>query len=94
LTTIPKPAVHFRDIAIRAVQTFPHSCSERRYVPDTMAGGGTALFIMWPDGRLVRGPFLSAASIRAISQRSNAAKGFFLSLFKPFIASNQIRLCT
>src|SRR5215467_4178686 len=53
LTTIPKPAVHFRDIAIRAgLQTVPHSRSDRRYVLDTMAGGGIALFDCDNDGKL------------------------------------------
>jgi len=53
LTTIPKPAVHFRDIAIRAgLQTIPHSRSDRRYVLDTMAGGGIALFDCDNDGKL------------------------------------------
>src|SRR5260370_12661606 len=53
LTTIPKSAVHFRDIAIRAgLQTIPHSRSDRRYVLDTMAGGGIALFDCDNDGKL------------------------------------------
>src|SRR6516162_2081112 len=53
LTTIPKPAVHFRDIAIRAgLQTIPHSRSDRRYVLETMGGGGIALFDCDNDGKL------------------------------------------
>ena len=53
LTTTPKPTVHFRDIATQAgVQTVPHSRSSRRYVLDTMAGGGIALFDCDNDGKL------------------------------------------
>jgi len=53
LTTIPKPAVRFQDIATRAgLQTVPHSRSERHYVLDTMAGGGIALFDCDNDGKL------------------------------------------
>src|SRR5258708_8981451 len=41
----PKPPVRFRDIATQAgLTTVPHSRSDRRYVLDTMAGGGIALF--------------------------------------------------
>src|SRR4029077_16106049 len=53
LTTIPKPAVRFQDIAIRAgLQTVPHSRSERHYVLDTMAGGGIPLFDFYNYGKL------------------------------------------
>jgi len=53
LTITPKPAVHFRDIATAAgLQTTPHSRSDRRYVLDTMAGGGIALFDCDNDGKL------------------------------------------
>src|SRR5271169_7204012 len=53
LTITPKPAVHFRDIATEAgLQTTPHSRSDRRYVLDTMAGGGIALFDCDNDGKL------------------------------------------
>jgi hypothetical protein len=51
--TTPKPAVHFRDIATEAgLQTTPHSRSDRRYILDTMAGGGIALFDCDNDGKL------------------------------------------
>jgi enediyne biosynthesis protein E4 len=45
--------LHFRDIATQAgVTTVPHSRSDRRYVLDTMAGGGIALFDCDGDGKL------------------------------------------
>ena len=45
--------LHFRDIAIQAgLTTVPHSRSDRRYVLDTMAGGGIALFDCDNDGKL------------------------------------------
>ncbi len=53
LTTIPIPVIHFRDVAAQAgLQTVPHSLSDRRYVLDTMAGGGIALFDCDNDGKL------------------------------------------
>jgi enediyne biosynthesis protein E4 len=48
-----EPRLHFRDIATPAgVTTVPHSRSDRRYVLDTMAGGGIALFDCDGDGKL------------------------------------------
>jgi len=48
-----QPRLHFRDIAIQAgLTTVPHSRSDRRYVLDTMAGGGIALFDCDNDGKL------------------------------------------
>src|SRR5258708_29970688 len=48
-----KPPVRFRDIATQAgLTTVPHSRSDRRYVLDTMAGGGIALFDCDNDGML------------------------------------------
>ncbi len=48
-----KPAVRFRDIATQAgLTTVPHSSSYRRYVLDTMAGGGIALFDCDNEGKL------------------------------------------
>jgi len=45
--------IHFRDIAAQAgLATIPHSRSDRRYVLDTMAGGGIALFDCDNDGKL------------------------------------------
>jgi len=53
LPAILEPPVHFRDIATQAgLTTFPHSRSDRRYVLDTMAGGGIALFDCDNDGKL------------------------------------------
>lgn len=46
-------ALHFRDVsAIAGLTTLPESRSDRRYVLDTMAGGGVALFDCDNDGRL------------------------------------------
>jgi hypothetical protein len=48
-----EPWLHFRDIATQAgLTTPPHSRSDRRYVLDTMAGGGIALFDCDGDGKL------------------------------------------
>jgi hypothetical protein len=45
--------IHFRDIAAQAgLATIPHSRSDRRYVLDTMAGGGIALLDCDNDGKL------------------------------------------
>ncbi len=45
--------MHFRDIAVEAgLTTMPHSSSERRYVVETMGGGGIALFDCDNDGKL------------------------------------------
>jgi len=45
--------MHFRDIAAQAgLTTIPHSRTDRRYVLDTMAGGGIALFDCDNDGKL------------------------------------------
>jgi len=45
--------LHFRDISTQAgLTTIPHSRSDRRYVLDTMAGGGIALFDCDDDGKL------------------------------------------
>lgn len=45
--------MHFKDIAAQAgLTTAPHSRSDRRYVLDTMAGGGVALFDCDNDGKL------------------------------------------
>ncbi len=53
LPSTQKPPVHFRDIATQAdLTTVPHSRSDRRYVLDTMAGGGIALFDCDNDGKL------------------------------------------
>ena len=47
------PRMHFRDIAAQAgLTTIPHSRTDRRYVLDTMAGGGIALFDCDNDGKL------------------------------------------
>ncbi len=47
------PAMHFRDIAKQAgLNTIPHGSSERRYLVETMGGGGIALFDCDNDGRL------------------------------------------
>src|SRR6266567_1902434 len=49
----PKLPVRFLDIATQAgLTTVPHSRSDRRYVLDTMAGGGIALFDCDNDGKL------------------------------------------
>ncbi len=53
LPPVSKPAVHFRDISAQAgPATVPHSRSDRRYVLDTMAGGGITLFDCDNDGKL------------------------------------------
>ena len=45
--------IHFKDVSSAAgVATIPRSRAERRYVLDTMAGGGVALFDCDNDGRL------------------------------------------
>ncbi len=49
----PYPKIHFREISAQAgLTTIPHSTSERRYVLETMAGGGVALFDCDNDGKL------------------------------------------
>jgi hypothetical protein len=49
----PKSAVRFRDIAAQAgLTTVAHSRSDRRYVLDTMSGGGIALLDCDNDGKL------------------------------------------
>jgi hypothetical protein len=51
-TTKP-PQIRFRDIAPAAgIATIPHSRSDRRYVVETMAGGGVAAFDCDNDGKL------------------------------------------
>ena len=46
-------AMAFRDVAAQAgLHTSPHSSSERRYIVETMGGGGIALFDCDNDGRL------------------------------------------
>jgi hypothetical protein len=45
--------MHFRDVSAQAgLTTFPHSTSERRYLVETMGGGGIALFDCDNDGKL------------------------------------------
>ena len=45
--------MHFRDIAAKAgLTTIPHSSSKRRYLVETMGGGGIALFDCDNDGKL------------------------------------------
>ncbi len=45
--------MHFRDVARSAgLTTMPHSTAKRRYVVETMAGGGIALFDCNDDGKL------------------------------------------
>ncbi|MBZ5671232.1 MAG: CRTAC1 family protein [Acidobacteriia bacterium] len=45
--------MHFRDIAVQAgLTTVPRSSSERRYLVETMGGGGIALFDCDNDGKL------------------------------------------
>ena len=47
------PKIHFNEIGAQAgLTTIPHSSPERRYVLETMAGGGIALFDCDGDGRL------------------------------------------
>lgn len=49
----PASAVSFLDVSARAgLNTIPHSSSERRYIVETMGGGGIALFDCDNDGRL------------------------------------------
>ena len=49
----PVPPLHFRDIAGQAgLTTVPHTSQERRYLVETMGGGGIALFDCDNDGRL------------------------------------------
>jgi enediyne biosynthesis protein E4 len=51
--TTSHPAVHFRDISASAgLTTQPHSTTKRRYVVDTMAGGGVAFLDCNNDGKL------------------------------------------
>jgi hypothetical protein len=45
--------VHFRDVSAEAgITTIPHSSSVRRYIVETMGGGGIALFDCDNDGKL------------------------------------------
>ena len=47
------PTVHFRDISVQAgLTTVPRSSSARRYMVETMGGGGIALFDCDNDGKL------------------------------------------
>jgi enediyne biosynthesis protein E4 len=53
--TVPvaSPRMRFRDVAAEAgLTTIPHSRSDRRYVLETMGGGGIALFDCDNDGKL------------------------------------------
>src|SRR5271157_4784853 len=51
--TSSKAPMHFRDIAAQAgLTTIPRSSSERRYLVETMGGGGIALFDCDNDGKL------------------------------------------
>ena len=53
LVTPSRVPMHFRDISRQAgLLTVPHSSSERRYVVETMGGGGIALFDCDNDGKL------------------------------------------
>jgi hypothetical protein len=53
LATPPKVPMHFRDIAAESgLTTVPHSSSKRRYIVETMGGGGVALFDCDNDGKL------------------------------------------
>src|SRR6201993_4256430 len=46
-------ATHFHDMSAQAgLNTVPHSSSERRYIVETMGGGGVALLDCDNDGRL------------------------------------------
>lgn len=48
-----KSPIHFRDIARQAgLITVPRTSTERRYIVDTMSGGGVALFDRNNDGKL------------------------------------------
>jgi hypothetical protein len=52
-TTLSEAPIHFRDIAAQAgLTTIPRSSSERRYLVETMGGGGIALFDCDNDGKL------------------------------------------
>jgi len=45
--------IHFRDVSTRVgLTTVPHSSSIRRYIVETMGGGGVALFDCDNDGKL------------------------------------------
>ena len=47
------PKIHFKEVAAQVgITTIPHSSPERRYVLETMAGGGIALFDCDGDGKL------------------------------------------
>ncbi|MFI5096485.1 MAG: CRTAC1 family protein [Candidatus Acidiferrales bacterium] len=49
----PKSHLHFRDVSAQAgITTVPRTRVDRRYVLDTMAGGGVALFDCDNDGKL------------------------------------------
>ncbi len=49
----PKTRMHFRDVSAQVgITTVPHTHLDRRYVLDTMAGGGVALFDCDNDGKL------------------------------------------
>lgn len=53
LVTPSRVPMHFRDISRQAgLRTVPQSSSERRYVVETMGGGGIALFDCDNDGKL------------------------------------------
>ena len=53
LPVAPAPPVSFREVGVQAgLSTVPHSISERRYIVETMGGGGIALFDCDNDGRL------------------------------------------
>ena len=63
-------AMHFRDIGPEAgLTTFPETTTERRYIVDTMNGGGIALFDCDNDGRL------DIAVVRDSSIKRNLAGG-------------------
>ncbi len=45
--------MHFRDVsAATGITTIPHARTDRRYVLDTMSGGGVALLDCDNDGKL------------------------------------------
>ncbi len=49
----PGSPIHFRDVSAQAgLTTAPHSSSVRRYIVETMGGGGVALFDCDNDGKL------------------------------------------
>src|ERR1022692_3915926 len=49
----PASGVSFRDVSAQAgLNTVPHSSSDRRYIVETMGGGGVALLDCDNDGRL------------------------------------------